>query len=78
MIRLKVNASNFSETVLDQNINSNKPGEAASNVKNVVTKNGGLFSGSLNLCCISGLSPFVERNKLNNIPVVSIASNSLL
>lgn len=73
MIRLRVNVSNFSETVLDQNANRSNAGEAANRVKNVVTNNGGLFSGSRNLCCISGLSPSVMINKLTKIPTVSNA-----
>lgn len=73
-----MNVSNFSETVLDQRTNSRSPGVATNIVKNVVTNMGGLFSGSRNLCCISGFSPSVETNKLLNIPMVTITAKNLM
>jgi hypothetical protein len=68
MIRLSVKDSNFSETDLDQNVNRKSAGDATNNVKNVVTTTGGLFSGSRNLCCISGFSPLTVPNKKPTIP----------
>lgn len=69
-----VSVSNFSETCLDQSVNSISIGEATKTVKNVVTNIGGLFSGSRNLCCISGFSPSTPIDRLPNIPnVVNIA-----
>ena len=70
MILRRVNFSKFSETVLDHNANRMIDGEATKMVKNVVTNIGGLFSGSRNLCCISGLSPLTALNKLPSIPIV--------
>jgi len=71
---LSVNVSNLSETVFDQRPNSMSAGEATRAVKNVVTKMGGRFSGSRNLCCISGFSPCTSMKELHNSPRAQIAA----
>lgn len=55
-----------------------KAGAAINSVKKVDTTTGGRFSGSLNLCCISGLAASIVHMKHIRIVIASNAIDSVL
>lgn len=67
-----VSLSKLNETDLGQIANSRVIGDATKAMKNVVTIADGLSSGSLNLCLISGFSPWVTAIR-DVIAIVRIA-----
>lgn len=73
MRRLVVILSSLIDIDLSHNLDSSIPGDATNKVKNVVTMADGLWSGSLNLCLISGFNPCETKVKVDNVKIIIAA-----